>query len=135
MSISDRNVLALSISSSLVCPHQALMCVCAHAHICMYVFCACVCASIQSEPPSGVLSALLQPCFSLGICHGARINKHRWKKKKKKKLSSFCSPLFVNGQIISKFQSVYHHRRGKTLLNFTVLSVICTTFISFMTRL
>lgn len=48
----------------------------------------------------------------------------------KKKMSPL---LFVNGQIIRKFQSVYHHHRGKTLLDFTVLLVICTTIISFMT--
>lgn len=51
--------------------------------------------------------------------------------KKKSLLSSAL--LFVNGQIISKFQSVYHHHQGKTLLNFTVRLVICTTIISFMT--
>lgn len=89
----------------------------------MFIFCACVCALIQTEPPFGVLRALLQPCFSLGICHGARINKHRWRKE--------ISLLFVNGQIITKFQSIYHHRQGKTLLNFTVRLVICATTISF----
>lgn len=53
----------------------------------------------------------------------------------RKKKSLLSSPLlFVNGQIISKFQSVYHQHQGKTFLNFTVLLVICTTIIPFMTH-
>lgn len=57
-------------------------------------YCAFVCVLILTEPPSEVLRALLQPCFSLGICPGARINKHRWKRKKQTNICPLlCSPL------------------------------------------
>lgn len=57
-------------------------------------YCAFVCVLILTEPPSEVLRALLQPCFSLGICPGARINKHRWKRKKTTNICPLlCSPL------------------------------------------
>lgn len=39
----------------------------------------------------------------------------------KKKILLSSALLFVNGQIISEFLSVYHHHQGKTLLYFTVL--------------
>lgn len=72
-----------------------------HLQFCTFYldYCAFVCVLILTEPPSEVLSALLQPCFSLGICPGARINKHRWKRKKKQKKNKtnicplLCSPL------------------------------------------
>lgn len=52
------------------------------------------------------------------------------------KTSVLCAArLFVNGQIISKFQSVYHYDKGETLLNFYCTSLrICTSIISFLLR-
>lgn len=52
------------------------------------------------------------------------------------KTSVLCSALlFVNGQIISKFQSVYHYDKGETLLNFYCTSLrICSSIISFLLR-
>lgn len=92
-----------------------------HTHICIYIYCR------PTLSFSGVLRASFQPCSSLSICHGARINKHTWKRKIFL-LSSLL--LFVNGLIISEFQSVYHHHQGKTLPRFTVLWVICSRIIS-----
>lgn len=81
------------------------------------LLCTCLCA--YSDRSS--LWALFQSCFSLSIFPGARINKHRWVKGKKKTSVLHSTPLFMNGQIISKFQSVYHYHTGKTFLFWAAL--------------
>ena len=107
-------------TSSSLCIHTRHACVC--VCVLVYIFlCTCVCVLTQTERPPGVLGALLQPCSSLGICHGARINKQRWKTKKIRLLSS---PVFLWKA------GVYYHHQGKTLLNFTVLLVVCIYFMT-----